>query len=205
MRKLFTLLVITLLSAGIVSAQTTTKSGKKRWGHFGLKTGVNFSTLRLEGIETANVNAEGKAGFVFGGFEKIPLNEQFDLQFEFVYSAMGGTISTGIGASALYKLNYFSFPMLLKYSFFDGVKLIGGPQLDFIVKAKREAGGYVKNFTDNVNSTSVAITFGAEKWFGNFIVLQCRYISGINDANKNSTTFQYINKGIQATLGFLIQ
>ena len=205
MRKLFTLLVITLLSAGIVSAQTTTKSGKKRWGHFGFKTGANFSTLRLEGSETANANAEGKTGFVFGAMEKIPLNEQFDLQLEFLYSAMGGTISTGIGSNDLYKLNYFSFPMLLKYSFFDGVKLIAGPQLDFIMKAKRVNGGHEYNHTDNVNSTSVAITFGAEKWFGKFFVLQCRYISGINDVNKNSQTFQYINKGIQATLGVLIQ
>ena len=135
MRKLFTLLVITLLSAGIVTAQTTTKSGKKRWGHFGLKTGANFSTLRLEGTETTSANADGKTGFVFGAFETIPLTEKFDLQFEFLYSAMGGTIATGIGGNDLYKLNYFSIPILLKYSFFDGVKLIGGPSLDFIIKA----------------------------------------------------------------------
>jgi hypothetical protein len=205
MRKLFTLLVITLLSAGIVSAQTTTKSGKKRWGHFGFKTGANFSSLRLEGVETTTANVDGKTGFVFGAFETIPLAEKFDLQFEFSYSAMGGTIATGIGSNDLYKLNYFSIPILLKYSFFDGVKLVGGPQLDFIIKAKRENGGYVYNHTDNVNSTSVAATFGVEKWFGKFINLQCRYIYGINDVNKTSKTFQYINKGFQATFGVLIQ
>ena len=59
-----------------------------------------------------------KQGSFFGAFETIPLTEKFDLQFEFLYSAMGGTIATGIGGNDLYKLNYFSIPILLKYIFF---------------------------------------------------------------------------------------
>lgn len=205
MRKLFTLLVVALLSAGVVTAQTTTKNGKKRWGHFGLKSGVNFSGFRLKGVDTKLANTSGKTGFTFGVFEKIPLSESFDFQPEFFYSAQGGTIATGIGPNDLYRLNYFSMPLLLKYSFFDGVKLVGGPELDFIIKAKRVAGGVIYNHTDNVNATSVAFTAGLEKWFGKFIVVQGRYIYGINDVNKTSRTFQYINKGIHVSLGVLLQ
>ena len=205
MRKLFTLLFIALISAGVVSAQTTTKSGKKRWGHFGFKSGANFSGFRLAGVETQTANKSGRTGFVFGVIEKIPLSEKFDLQPEFLYSAMGGKIATGVGLPDEYKLNYFSIPILLKYDFFGGVKLIGGPQLDFIIKAKRINSGHIYNHTDNINATSVAFTAGAEKWFGKYVMLQCRYMYGINDANKNSQTFQYINKGIQASLGVLLQ
>jgi hypothetical protein len=205
MRKLFTLLFIALFSAGIVSAQTTTKSGKKRWGHFGFKTGANFSGFRLVGVETQTADASGRTGFVFGVIEKIPLAEKFDLQLEFLYSAMGGDIATGVGLKDEYKLNYFSIPVLLKFSFFDGVKIIGGPQLDFIIKAKKINGGYIYNHTDNLNATSVAVTAGLEKWFGKYVMLQARYMYGINDANKTSQTFQYINKGIQVSLGVLLQ
>jgi hypothetical protein len=205
MRKLFPLTVIALLSIGILSAQTTTKSGKKRWGHFGFKSGVNFSSFRLEGIDTKSANASGRTGFVIGVFDRIPLNDRFDIQPEFLYSAQGGEISTGVGDRSLYKLNYFSMPILLKYNFFDGVKLIVGPELDFIIKAKRVSGGVIFNETDYINATSVGITMGAEKWFGKYIVLQGRYIYGINDVNKNSQTFQYVNKAVHVSLGFLIQ
>lgn len=205
MRKLLALTLTTFLFIGMSFAQTTTKSGKKRWGHFGLKSGVNFSSLRLSGIDTKSANTSGRTGFVVGAFEKIPVDEKFDIQPEFLYSSQGGNISTGIGPSDLYKLNYFSLPILLKYGFFDGVKLIGGPELDFIIKAKRVAGENAYNETDNINSTSVALTVGFEKWFGEFVVLQGRYIYGINNVNKKSQTFQYENKGFHVSLGFLLQ
>jgi hypothetical protein len=35
--------------------------------------------------------------------------------------------------------------------------------------------------------------------------VQGRYIYGINDVNKTSRTFQYINKGIHVSLGVLLQ
>ena len=205
MRRLFTLGFIAFLSIGIVSAQTTTKSGKKRWGHFGFKSGVNFSGFRLEGIETKTANTSGRTGFVIGIFEKIPINERFDIQPEFLYSSQGGEISTGVGQRSLYKLNYFSIPILLKYNFFDGVRLIAGPEIDFIIKAKRITAGSDYNETDYINATSVAVTTGFEKWFGKFVVFQARYIYGINDVNKNSQTFQYVNKSIHVSLGFLVQ
>jgi hypothetical protein len=205
MRKIFTLTIVALLSGSLVFAQSTTKSGKKRWGHFGLKSGANFSGLRLNGIDTKTANAEGRTGFVVGAFESIPVDSRFTIQPEFVYSAMGGTISTGIGPSDQYRLNYFSMPILVKYNLSPSFAILGGTQLDFIIKAKKIAGDVAYNATDDINAASVAVTWGAEYWFGKSIVLQGRYIYGINDVNKTSTTFQMINKGFQLTLGFQLQ
>src|SRR5262245_18661974 len=107
MRKIFTFLILSLFFSSSLLAQ------KKKWGHFGLKTGLNYTTIKTD---AANAESVWKTGFVLGAFVKIPVNAKTAIQPEFLYSSMGGNITyNNLPPTNNYRLNYFSIPILVKY------------------------------------------------------------------------------------------
>ena len=73
----------------IASSLLFVLSGTTQEVHFGIKAGVNASSVE---ISNGN-NYSGKAGLHIGGLAHIHISRQFALQPELIYSMQGGQAS----------------------------------------------------------------------------------------------------------------
>ena len=174
---------------------------KKRWGHFGLKTGMNISTIRLGDGVPDNTENEWKTGFVLGGFTKIPLTGKFAVQPEFFYSSMGGNVDDGLTRNK-YRFNYFSIPVLARYQFSKCWAAVLGPQVDFIIQGKANKDTKI---TTSLNETGFGAVGGLEASLCKSIVIGGRYFYGLTNALADDATIKWYNHGAQITIGFLLQ
>jgi opacity protein-like surface antigen len=195
MRKITTIIVIALLLSTSLMAQ------KKKWGHFGLKTGLNYSSISTDD----DVDNKWNTGFVLGAFVKIPLHKGWAIQPEFLYSAMGGGIETGIPPANDYRLNYFTIPVLIKYQFCKGLNAVAGPQIDFLIQGKRRNSGLSTKITDDLNEFGFNATGGLEWWPTRCLSFGLRYIHGFNnildDDDNTPNPNNWKNRGVQLTVG----
>jgi hypothetical protein len=200
MRKIFFTLSVALLCCTALMAQ------KKRWGHFGLLSGMNFSTFRLHGNLTESTDASWKTGFVVGMFDKIPIGKGFSVQPEFLYSSMGGNFDARVGGLDHYRLNYFSIPVLLKYNFLKNWSALFGPQFDLLIQAKKlDNTGGVNKVTSDFKDYNFLFTAGIEGWANKTIVFSGRYMYGFQAVYGSTTTPEFHNHGVQFTIGFQLQ
>jgi opacity protein-like surface antigen len=191
MRKISTTLIITLLISTSLLAQ------KKKWGHFGLKTGANFSAIHVK--DNDNVDSKWKSGFVIGATVQIPVSSKFSIQPEFLYSAMGGNLETAPGQKSIYRLNYFSIPVLGKIQICKNWNALVGPQLDALIQGKTNGGAVI---TNSMNEFVFSATAGAEYWVKPSISLGLRYMYGLSNTLGNKSATKWNNHGAQLTIGF---
>lgn len=134
----------------------------------------------------------------FGGFMVVPLNERFAAQFEALYVAKGGKVTSDTGGeSVTLKLDYFEVPVLgrlavtrtARRSFF----IFGGPAVAFRTNAQLEdaitVGSYrVGNAIDvgaDFKRFEVSLIAGAGVDIGQWVVIDARYSWGLTDINRN--------------------
>ena len=116
-RITFTLVLITSVFIGTISAQTGVR--------FGLKTGYSMATQY--GItpvdETFIVETGSRHGFAGGVFVYFPITESVGIQQELLYAMKVSrqyvtiTDPVSINTVSTYNLNYFEMPILLRYTF----------------------------------------------------------------------------------------
>ena len=149
-KKLFSLLLITTLSSGVVKGQAALlviifgeKAATENF-HFSLKAGLNYSMI------TNFDEGKNRTGFNFGLVNNIKLTEKFSLLPEFIALSPRGvqdipTLSTGIpeldellGNPEFTdrKLNYIDIPVLVKYHISKRWSISAGPQVSFLVSAE---------------------------------------------------------------------
>jgi hypothetical protein len=195
MRKITTIIIIALLLSTSLMAQ------KKKGGNFGLKTGLNYSSISTDD----DADTKWNTGFVLGAFVKIALNKGWAIQPEFLYSSMGGGIETGIPPRNDYRLNYFSIPVLIKYKFCKSANIVVGPQIDFMIQAKRRNGGLSSKVTNDFNEHSFNAAGGIEWWPTRCLNFGLRYIHGlsniVNEDGPTPNTNEWKNRGVQLTVG----
>jgi Outer membrane protein beta-barrel domain len=194
MRKCIIFLFATIfISSGLIAQK----------GHhtaFGIKSGINFSTFRISGSSSATLDANWKTGFVVGAFVKIPVEANFAIQPEFLYSSMGGHLKSSIASEDRYRLNYFSIPVLAKIKICKKLMAVAGPQLDMMIQAKKyNADGYSK-ITDDFEDHDLLLTGGLECHPLSDISITARYMHGFVDVVKSSSLVMK-NQGVQITLG----
>ena len=167
---------------------------------FGIKSGINFSILRISGSASTGLDAKWKTGFVVGAFVKIPVASNFAIQPEFLYSSMGAHLKSTIASEDRYRLNYFSIPVLAKIKICKKLMAVAGPQIDMMIEAKKyNADGYSK-VTDDFEDHDLLLTGGLECWPLSSISITARYIHGFTDIDKSSNLVMK-NQGVQITLG----
>lgn len=107
----------------------------------GLKTGMNVSTF----VGSDSRGAEQKAGLITGGYVVFPVNKQFKVQAECLYSVKGA-IYKGYDDfySGEYKidLTYLDMPILLRFDVESrgGAKpaILFGPSFGILIKSRAE-------------------------------------------------------------------
>ncbi|WP_190277570.1 porin family protein [Adhaeribacter rhizoryzae] len=121
MKKIL-LLTIAVFSFNLAQAQRT---------HFGLKAGLNTSTLKVKNQDVYDY----KVGLHVGGLAHIHVTRQFAVQPELLYSNQGGKLEN---SEEKRHVNYIAVPVMGQYMFGDGFRLQAGPQVGFLVGAKRQ-------------------------------------------------------------------
>lgn len=98
---------------------------------FGVRAGVNAAKLSTSTLVDGS-QTKYKMGIGIGIFSEIPVFRNFSIQPEINYMQQGtkesATFTWGT-IDALSKINYFQFPVFLKYNFKNGIFIQTGPYL----------------------------------------------------------------------------
>ena len=180
MKKIVSIIAISLFIVTSVTAQET---------HFGIKAGVNASSVEISNGDDYN----SKAGLHIGGLAHIHISRQFALQPEIIYSMQGGQDES---ENIKLRLNYINIPVLAQYMINDGFRLQTGPQLGFLVSGKSKVGDLERNVKDDLSSVDFSWAFGAGYLFPSGFGIDARYNYGISNISDN-TTFKAKNRVFQ--------
>lgn len=174
MKKLLQLLAISAVTG--VYAQS-----------FGVKGGVNISTINNDGWDDTNT----KVGFYAGVYMHAPVNQIFSIQPEVLYNSVGAKYTTGKNSHTL-TLDYISVPIMFQFELIPQFYLEAGPQMGFLVgnKDKFESGSktVIEKDSDRFNSFDLSLGLGAGVKIQNSLRLTARYLAGFSDVNKNGKT-----------------
>jgi hypothetical protein len=110
-----------LLFAAIVLAGTFAHAQKET--KFGVKAGVDFASIKVEVAGVSGTASE--TGFFVGAFATLGISEKFAVQPELLYVAISDS-------------NFFSVPVLAKYSFTEKLSALAGPSLNYFSDAEED-------------------------------------------------------------------
>jgi len=168
----------------------------------GLVAGANYSNLRI-GDNTGGLDTKARWGFAGGVFLGFPLGSKLTLQPEFLFSEMGGKVTTGnVATDFEQKIGYISVPLLLKIHLGKAFAFVLGPQLDMTASSEKKTGD--EKYLDNSGSTesfTFAGTAGLEIMPRGKVSVMFRYIYGFENIYTSSPP-QMFNQGMQGTLRF---
>lgn len=197
MKKLF--LGLGLVAGTFAFAQTSPQ--------FGLKAGINVSSISKDGYD----DAKSKVGFAGGAFVNIPVSEQFSVQPEVLYSQLGSKLTKSASTTILgntytakstakMNLDYITVPVMLQFRATPQFYLEAGPEFGFLVSAKAKDINttYVNNSQPNENISSQDVkdyhsgfNMGAALGLGYDITpnfgINARYVAGFTDINKKDS------------------
>jgi outer membrane protein OmpA-like peptidoglycan-associated protein len=172
---------------------------------FGLKAGLNYSSLKVGGKNPENFTSGWKPGFAGGFFGNIPVGGRFAFQPEVLYSQMGGTLNRGLYSGNFnYRFNNLSVPLMFKWFVNEDFRLLAGGQADIVLDAKRDMGGASTDVTDDIDRDHLALTAGAEWWPSYNWGIGARYIQGMNDITEADPNYTLKNQAIHAYLSYRV-
>ena len=168
----------TILSVILLLSLTVIAKAQSADTHFGLKAGLNISSLDVKD----GVDFDSKAGFHIGGLAHVHLSPHFSMQPEIVYSEQGGK-----DGNEKWNINYINVPVLFQYMTGGGLRLQTGPQLGFAVSSKIKSGDIEQNIKDDVKTVDVSWSLGASYLFPEAIGIDARYNIGLTNVNDAGT------------------
>src|SRR4030095_2845172 len=180
-----------------------------------------FSTVRLSqevhfvvggGMAIARGSYEPSAGLdrrVFAGFDggalvEIGVCEKFMLQPEVNFSIVGVELNNG-DKEATIKFRYITTPVLAKWKVSQRVNLFAGPQVGFLLSAKRDS-SFTNETIDldgNFKKNDFGLVFGGEYKFGRHIFLGARYYWGIHQIAESWNDFEMKNQYVSFRVGYI--
>lgn len=152
MKRTITLLLLMGIY-GAVQAQNDLK--------YGVKAGLNLSSIVGKGSAE---DSKMKTGYHFGVLGRTELTEILEVQAELLFSSQGVRLSdTELSPESGRRqvFNYLNIPLLVRYGINESLTLEGGPQLGFLLSAKRKwdkmeidfPPAIPESFTDYKNTT----------------------------------------------------
>lgn len=195
MKKIYTLLTFISLSM-FAQAQTT----------LGMRLGSNFSNVSFSENKEL-INSKFKFGPTVGIYVNIPVDKNFSIQPELLYSSQGFRTKEDFSFEGLtyesegkFKTDYIALPVLAKYKMENGMTFEVGPQLSYFYLGKytrqvdiRNHQGIIQTISQRVDlkddiddfkdlDFSVVGGIGYDFKFGASI--NARYTYGITNFNK---------------------
>lgn len=150
---------------------------------FGVKTGVNFSNLKSE-----DESMDSRLAPLVGGFAEFSFNDKLAFRPELVYSMEGAKdeySEDGFDIEETIKLDYLNLPLLVKYKIANGISVIAGPQVGFLLsaKAKMESGSSsaTEDIKEYLKGTNLSFSLGAGWEAENGLGVDLRYNLGLSN------------------------
>lgn len=171
---------------------------------FGLKFGVNLTDLSGDvGNSTMEISP------YFGGLAEFMVSKNFGVQGELLYSMQGAKFKIE-GENVKYKLNYMVLPILLKYYVADAFSIHAGPQVGYLMSAKKDKNNESIDVTDQFFSIDYGVSMGVSYHLDMGIFFNSRYYLGLSDIHEkygglesNDPTPEVYNNVIQFSVGYL--
>jgi len=188
MKKILSL--FTLLSLICVGVYAQGISG-------GLKFGLNLAntTVSAEGLTTS---PSFRPTIHAGGYLTAMLSEKFGIQPEVLYSGMGYK-----QGEAVFKANYITLPVLVRYNFTNIFSIHAGPQIGFLMSAKADYGqGDEEDLKDSVKGTDIGIAAGLGVDLPMGLNFGFRFVKGMTNINEESDDYKYKNYALQFSVGY---
>ena len=187
MKKILMMVTVAIMTAMSMNAQSAGE-----WSFNG-RLGGNMSTL------TNYDDAKWKVGLSVGLGVDYLLTDKLAVSLEVDRNVMGNKSNDKNNT-----LDYFHVPLLAKYHVTPWLALEAGPQIGFLVSAKRDGVSY----KDNCKKTEFSIPIGAsvefpvkkDTWLDN-VVLDLRYHLGLTKVNDFGTDSN-CNRAFVLTIGY---
>ncbi|MDG4651214.1 porin family protein [Chryseobacterium arthrosphaerae] len=166
------------------TSTTSTAAPSKSPVRFGLKAGLNVSTL-------SNMDMNAKAGFYGGVFANIPVAKDFSIQPEVLYSATGAKSKTD--SNTKLNLEYLSVPVMFQYNIIPDLYVEAGPQFNFLIDARLKKSVSTAAYKNGTKSFDFGIGLGAGYNITKNIGVNARYVAGLSDIVKTRYYYGYDN------------
>jgi hypothetical protein len=194
----------------IFSTQSFGQDNRNRV-QIGIKAGTNFANVY--DTQGEDFRADGKFGFVGGGFLSLPLGSVVGVQPEVLFSQKGFR-ATGSLLGSNYGLtrttNFIDIPLYLTVKPTEAVTLLFGPQFSYLMRRKdvfKSGLGSVTQIdefnNDNIRKNIFGLAGGLDFNFNPMILgIRAGWDLSTNNGDGTSSTPRYKNTVLQATLGF---
>lgn len=193
MKKAFVLVIIAFTGMQL-SAQETTKKD----GDFGIKGGLNYSTVTKGDFDEG---PDPRTSFHIGFFGEIPLIDNvFSIQPEFIYSRQGfenNFTFLGNNYKTTYKIDYINMPILAKIYLGKTLSIEAGPQFGLKINENIETNNSSAESND-VKAFDTALAAGVSLNFEGMFI-SGRYTYSLNEVVENSNAK---NSVFQIGIGF---
>lgn len=150
---------------------------------FGLKGGLNLTTLNVEDPELSYQSRSGYHAGVFlrGKFDKIAI------QPEWLLFTQSGELESSAFGTAQEHFTYLSVPVMLKFYTIGGLNVQLGPQFGFLLDGERKYNSFLgsgtEDITDYYKKSDISVSVGAGYDFNFGLALEARYNIGVKDIN----------------------
>lgn len=181
-QRLSTLCMVILLATAFCYVHPTVSHAQSSATRFGIKGGLNASTLF---IDNAN-NRKERIGFHAGVFAQAPITSFLAIQPELLYTTKGASADynvVGFTGKNTFQLNYAELPILLTFKLGPAVELQAGPYAAYLLNAnvKTEGSFGSGNTTlnrDNFNKFDYGLAGGLNLYVGKALI-GLRYGQGL--------------------------
>lgn len=209
MKKIIIPLIISVLCVGNSIAQDI---------YFGPKVGGNLSHILYSGdTESPYNNSKMRLSSHFGVFTEFVLSDFLSMQPELLYSVKGDrfTIDSDDIFESTLVFKYLSLPIVLKYYVTEEISIQVGPQVAYLLSAKKlEISEAVSTYgneeeesedlKDYMQIYDLGATAGVGYLTKSGFYLSARYNMGLINTSKDEPDFlgSYKNGTIQLSAGF---
>ncbi|WP_417196359.1 porin family protein [Bizionia sp.] len=211
MKKVFLVAAAAVFSLTSIYAQSDSKAVQ-----FGVKGGVNFSTITSDDFN----DLKSRTSFNVGVLAEIPITERLSIQPEVMYSGQGFDVREidqdnvfDTDDNIEYQLDYIQVPVLVKVYLVEGLSVEAGPQFGFKIHEELDFqpnsdGGDIEINQDDsyIKDFDTSLALGAAYKFDNGFFVNGRYTFGLTDIFKDDTVFENLdakNALWQVGVGFM--
>ena len=153
----------------------------------GVKGGLNFPTLSGDSRQLYENQTKFRTDFYVGGYANYKITDQISFQPELLYSKQGAGLKTNDNSKAKLITHNINIPLMGRYEIMDGLNVEFGPQLGFLVSAKKKTEeGKInekEKFVDNFKTFDFGLNFGAAYKITDELEINARFTKGLSNIN----------------------
>ena len=163
----------------------------------GVKGGLNFSTLSGDSKKLYDDQTKFRTDFYVGGYANYKVTDQISFQPELLYSKQGSGLKTNDNSNTKIVTHNINIPLMGRYEIMDGLNLEFGPQLGFLVSAKKKSEegklDQKEKFADNFKTFDFGLNFGAGYKVTDELEINARFTKGLSNMSNYNTNNKITN------------